>query len=159
LLVRERNTNTFNSLLADLGGGSNEHCSSPRYGTGRFESRHSAGKHPIVERRYRDRERFGKDHHYYTFSSVAYYTGEQELLLNGRWNNFEYGSNAPDVPDVFLDDEKLKVLWNSSQRYYLVAKADQVKRFDRLLGPENFEILTTSGGKILMTNQVIDRKL
>jgi 4-amino-4-deoxy-L-arabinose transferase-like glycosyltransferase len=99
------------------------------------------------------------DHHYYTFSSVAYYTGEQELLLNGRWNNFEYGSNAPDVPDVFLDDEKLKVIWNSSQRYYLVAKADQVKRFDRLLGPENFEILSTSGGKILMTNRVIDRKL
>jgi hypothetical protein len=63
------------------------------------------------------------------------------------------------VPDVFLDDEKLKVIWNSSQRYYLVAKADQVKRFDRLLGPENFEILSTSGGKILMTNRVIDRKL
>ena len=97
--------------------------------------------------------------HYYTFSSVAYYTGEQERLLNGRWNNFEYGSNAPDVPDVFLDDEKLKVLWSGSQRYYLVAKADQVKRIDRLLGPANFEILSTSGGKILMTNQVTDLKL
>jgi hypothetical protein len=99
------------------------------------------------------------DHHYYTFSSVAYYTGETELLLNGRWNNFEYGSNAPNVPDVFLDDLKLKALWNRSQRYYLVANADQVKRFDQLLGPSNFEIISNSGGKMLMTNQVINCKL
>jgi 4-amino-4-deoxy-L-arabinose transferase-like glycosyltransferase len=98
------------------------------------------------------------DHHYYTFSSVAFYTGETELLLNGRWNNFEYGSNAPNVPDVFLDDAKLKALWNRSQRYYLVAKADQVKRFDQLLGPSNFEIIKASGGKILMTNQVINSR-
>jgi hypothetical protein len=44
------------------------------------------------------------DHHYYTFSSIAFYTGHQELLLNGRWNNFEYGSNAPRAPYVFIDD-------------------------------------------------------
>jgi hypothetical protein len=98
-------------------------------------------------------------HHYYTFSSVAYYTGEQERLLNGRWNNFEYGSNAPNVPDMFLDDLKLKAIWNRSQRYYLVAKADQVKRFDQLLRPSNYEIIRTNGGKILMTNQVINCKL
>jgi hypothetical protein len=81
-----------------------------------------------------------------------------KVEFRGRWNNFEYGSNAPNVPDVFLDDAKLKALWNRSQRYYLVAKADQVKRFDQLLGPSNFEIIKTSGGKILMTNQVINCK-
>jgi hypothetical protein len=42
------------------------------------------------------------DHHYYTFSSIAFYTGRPELLLNGRWNNFEYGSNAPGTPNVFI---------------------------------------------------------
>src|ERR1700684_2691497 len=35
------------------------------------------------------------DRHYYTFSSIAFYTGRQELLLNGRWSNLEYGSHAP----------------------------------------------------------------
>jgi 4-amino-4-deoxy-L-arabinose transferase-like glycosyltransferase len=93
------------------------------------------------------------DHHYYTFSSIAFYTGEPELLLNGRWNNFEYGSNAPNVPDVFIDDAKLAAMWSQPQRYYLVAKADQLPRFDNLLGRANLEILGSSGGKVLLTNQ------
>jgi 4-amino-4-deoxy-L-arabinose transferase-like glycosyltransferase len=92
------------------------------------------------------------DHHYYWFSSIPFYTGESELLLNGRWNNLEYGSNAPGVPDVFIDDAKLATLWPGPQRYYLVARADQLLRFDDLLGRGNFQIMDTSGGKILITN-------
>jgi 4-amino-4-deoxy-L-arabinose transferase-like glycosyltransferase len=92
------------------------------------------------------------DHHYYTFSSIAFYTGHQELLLNGRWNNFEYGSNAPSTPPVFIDDPELKALWFQQQRYYLVAKADQLPRFDKLLGHSNFQIMDTSGDKVLITN-------
>jgi 4-amino-4-deoxy-L-arabinose transferase-like glycosyltransferase len=95
------------------------------------------------------------DHHYYTFSSIAFYTGRPELLLNGRWNNFEYGSHAPDAPPVFLDDQQLHTLWSHPQRYYLVAKADQLPRFDNLLGAANFRILKTSGGKVLLTNKLI----
>ena len=92
------------------------------------------------------------DHHYYTFSSIAFYTDRPELLLNGRWNNFEYGSNAPGAPDVFIDDEKLKSLWSKHQRFYLVAKADQLPRFYRLLGPGNVEVMERTGGKVLLTN-------
>ncbi len=39
------------------------------------------------------------DHHYYTFSSVFFYTGRTALLLNGRVNNLIYGSYAPGAPD------------------------------------------------------------
>ena len=92
------------------------------------------------------------DHHYYTFSSIAFYTGQPELLLNGRWNNFEYGSNAPGVPDVFIDDSKLRALWPGPGRFYLVAKADQLSRFENLLGSGHFQIMDTSGGKILLAN-------
>ena len=92
------------------------------------------------------------DHHYYTFSSIAFYTGQPELLLNGRWNNFEYGSNAPGVPDVFIDDGKLRALWPRPERFYLVAKADQLRRFEKLLGSGHFQIMDTSGGKILLAN-------
>ena len=74
------------------------------------------------------------------------------LLLNGRWNNLEYGSNAPGAPDVFLDDGKLKEIWSEPQRYYLVARANQAQRFNDLLGERNIEILGRSGGKLLMTN-------
>jgi len=92
------------------------------------------------------------DHHYYTFSSIAFYTGEPELLLNGRWNNFEYGSNAPGVPDVFIDDGKLRALWFQPRRYYLIAKSDQLRRFGDLLGSGNFQIMAASGSKVLLAN-------
>jgi 4-amino-4-deoxy-L-arabinose transferase-like glycosyltransferase len=92
------------------------------------------------------------DHHYYTFSSIAFYTGQPELLLNGRWNNFEYGSNAPGVPDVFIDDARLKTLWFQPRRYYLIAKADQLLRFDDLLGRGSFQVMRESGGKMLLSN-------
>jgi hypothetical protein len=48
------------------------------------------------------------DHHYYTFSSIFFYTGRTALLRNGRFNNLEYGSYAPGVPDVFIDDLQFK---------------------------------------------------
>jgi hypothetical protein len=92
------------------------------------------------------------DHSYYWFSSIPFYTNRPVLLLNGRWNNLEYGSNAPGAPDVFLDDGRLKEIWSQPQRYYLVARANQTQRFNDLLGERNIEILGRSGGKLLMTN-------
>ena len=91
------------------------------------------------------------DHNYYWFSSIPFYTGRTELLLNGRWNNLEYGSNAPDAPDVFIDDHQLQALW-SHQRYYLVAKSDQEMRFAKLLGEGSFETLIEAVA-ILLTNR------
>ena len=51
------------------------------------------------------------DEQYYTFSSVVFYAesyhGERVLLLNGRVNNLEYGSYAPNSPQgVFIDDQE-----------------------------------------------------
>ncbi len=48
------------------------------------------------------------DHHYYTFSSIFFYTNRSALLLNGRFNNLEYGSYAPGAPNVFIDDAQWK---------------------------------------------------
>ena len=62
------------------------------------------------------------DSQYYTFSSVAFYTNRPELLLNGRWNNLEYGSYAPGSPRVFISDPEFKELWLNPARYYLVTK-------------------------------------
>jgi len=92
------------------------------------------------------------DHHYYSFSSVIFYTNQDPLLLNGKFNNLEYGAAAPGVPDVFIDDGRLKELWFQPQRYYLVATLDQLPRFDILLGMKNFQIMGTSGGKVLLSN-------
>ena len=41
------------------------------------------------------------DHHYYTFSSIFFYTGQTALLLNGRTNNLVYGSLRAGRPRRF----------------------------------------------------------
>jgi Dolichyl-phosphate-mannose-protein mannosyltransferase len=92
------------------------------------------------------------DDQYYTFSSVSFYTGKRVLLLNGRVNNLEYGSNAPDAPQVFISDSDLRHLWRGSERYYLLAEAPAVQRFVGILGTNHLHVIAESGGKYLFTN-------
>jgi len=92
------------------------------------------------------------DHHYYTFSSVVFYTGVDPLLLNGKFNNLEYGAAAPDAPPVFLTDSQFVGLWKSNDRYYLVGTNKAILRAASLVGPAPIEIVATSGGKSLITN-------
>jgi 4-amino-4-deoxy-L-arabinose transferase-like glycosyltransferase len=93
------------------------------------------------------------DHEYYAFSSVFFYTNREALLLNGRVNNLEYGSNVPEAPDVFIKDPNLPRLWNSSERCYLVTFQDEVPRLERLVGAGNLNTVISRGGKVLLTNQ------
>ena len=98
------------------------------------------------------------DDQYYTFSSVVFYAeayhGQRALLLNGRVNNLEYGSNAPGAPqDVFIDDAQFRGRWLSAQRYYLCAEKPKVQRFEKLVGRERLHVLMESGGKFLFSNQ------
>jgi 4-amino-4-deoxy-L-arabinose transferase-like glycosyltransferase len=92
------------------------------------------------------------DEHYYIFSSMVYYTSQQALLLNGCWANFEYGSNAPGAPQVFIDDKGLQSLWSEPQRYYLITEESQIARFERLLGPSAY-VVQAAGGKTLLSNR------
>jgi hypothetical protein len=89
---------------------------------------------------------------YYEFSSVWFYTNRNLLILNGRYNNLEYGSYAPGAPQVFIDDVRVKTLWQQPERYYLVAEAGQVTKLANLLGAEQLNPVAQSGGKIVVTN-------
>ncbi len=94
------------------------------------------------------------DDQYYTWSSVIFYTNRRALLLNGRVNNLEYGSNAPDAPqDVFINDNDFARLWPSSDRYYVVAEKPAVARLEKLAGPGALHTVAESGGKFLFTNR------
>jgi 4-amino-4-deoxy-L-arabinose transferase-like glycosyltransferase len=95
------------------------------------------------------------DHHYYTFSSVAFYTGTDPLLLNGKFNNLEYGAAAPGAPAVFPNDSEFIALWNSNQRYYLVGTNKAIRRVASLVGAERIQTVALSGGKALVTNRPI----
>ena len=99
------------------------------------------------------------DHHYYTFSSVFFYTNRTALLRNGRFNNLEYGAAAPGVPDVFIDDSQFTNLWLKPERSYIVANQNVVPRLESLVGVEHLTLVAASGGKVLMTNSPVGTSL
>ncbi len=90
---------------------------------------------------------------YYTFSSVFFYADTDALLLNGRVNNLEYGSNAPGAPDVFISDDDLKRLWHSSELWYLVARKQAVPHLESVVKPGALNLVRESGGKLLFSNR------
>jgi hypothetical protein len=92
------------------------------------------------------------DHHYYTFSSVFFYTNRTALLLNGRFNNLVYGSYAPGAADVFIDDMQFRTLWLGSERYYIVIEGPSVPRLEALVGKPQLHVVAASGGKVLFVN-------
>jgi hypothetical protein len=96
------------------------------------------------------------DHHYYTFSSIFFYTNREALLLNGRFNNLVYGSYAPGAPDIFLDDARWQKLWLGSERYYIVASGTARARLEKLVGADRLHTLAESGGKQILCNQPVE---
>jgi hypothetical protein len=95
------------------------------------------------------------NHHYYTFSSIFFYTGRSALLLNGRFMNLEYGALAPGAPDVFLDDVRFRELWTQPERAYIVASESAVPRLAGLVGRERLIVVAARGGKVVLTNQAL----
>ena len=91
--------------------------------------------------------------HYYPFSSVFFYTNRTALLLNGRTKNLEYGAFAPGAPDVFIDEEQFKNRWLAPALCYLVARESLMGRLVDLVGAQKLNIVTESGGKLLLVNQ------
>ena len=95
------------------------------------------------------------DHHYYSFSSVFFYTNRTALLLNGRFNNLVYGSYAPGAPNIFIDDAEWKARWLKPDRYYLVITEKAAGRLNDLVEPGMLTIVARSGGKLLLTNHPV----
>jgi 4-amino-4-deoxy-L-arabinose transferase-like glycosyltransferase len=96
------------------------------------------------------------NHHYFTFSSVFFYTNRSALLLNGRFHNLEYGAYAPGVPDVFIGDADFKNLWAKPERYYLLATGAAVGRVQEFMGSSQLALVAESGGKYLFTNHPLE---
>ncbi len=95
--------------------------------------------------------------HYYTFSSVPFYTNTNPLLLNGKRQNLDYGAAAPGAPPVFLTDSDFAALWTSPDRYYFVGSQKEVNRLEALIGAEHFATVLSNGGKLLLCNVVPSR--
>jgi 4-amino-4-deoxy-L-arabinose transferase-like glycosyltransferase len=95
---------------------------------------------------------------YYAFSSVFFYANTDAYLLNGRINNLEYGSNAPDAPHVFIGDSDLKRMWSEQRRYYLLVEHEFMPDIERVIA-RNYVVVAESGGKYLLTNKPLSEPL
>ncbi len=90
---------------------------------------------------------------YYAFSSVFFYTNRSALLLNGRFDNLEYGSNAPNAPKVFIDDDGFAERWQSKNRYYLLTYGEDLPHLQALVGKDNLHVMKENSGNYLLGNQ------
>ena len=90
---------------------------------------------------------------YYAFSSVFFYTNRSALLLNGRVNNLEYGSYAPNAPQVFIDDAGFLERWRSGERFYLLAYGSDLPQLQALAGKDSLHVVAQSGGNFLFCNR------
>ncbi len=89
------------------------------------------------------------DHHYYTFSSIFFYTNRDALLLNGRFNNLVYGSYAPGAPNVFIDDAAMENTVAAAGALLLVITETAAERLKKLVEPKLLTVVAQSGGKLL----------
>ncbi len=92
---------------------------------------------------------------YYAFSTVFFYANRTALLLNGRNNNLEYGSYAPDAPDVFIDDDRFAALWRGKPRWYLLAYGTELPHLQQVVGTDSLHVVAENAGNYLFTNHEI----
>lgn len=97
------------------------------------------------------------DHHYYTYSSVFFYTNRMAFLLNGRFHNLIYGSYAPGAADVFLNDTQFRDRWRTDERYYFVVDEPGLERIMPTVPEIRANVVVWSGGKYVLTNHPLEK--
>ncbi len=80
------------------------------------------------------------------------------LILNGRRNNLEYGSYAPDAPHVFIGDGEFVDRWRSNDRWYVASEDEKVAHLRALVGEDQLHPIGASGGKTIYVNRLFPAK-
>ena len=66
--------------------------------------------------------------------------------------NLEYGSYAPDVPPVFINDDDFSRLWSQPERWYLALTDDDLPHVQKIVAPDHLHRIAAVGGKSLFSN-------
>jgi len=93
------------------------------------------------------------DDPYYEMSGIFFYTNRSALILNGRKNNLEYGSYAPDAPKVFIGDAEFVERWQGPERWYVASEDEKRQPLRDLVGADAMHRVASSGGKTLYVNR------
>ena len=88
-------------------------------------------------------------------STIAYYTGIQVRILNGRSANLWYSSQFPDAPQIFDDNRSFQLLWNGPQRVFLWTESEKQAAALQGIDPATVYVLAKSGGKLILTNRPV----
>jgi 4-amino-4-deoxy-L-arabinose transferase-like glycosyltransferase len=86
-------------------------------------------------------------------SSVGFYTGRRLLIWNGRYNNLLPGSQYPDAPLIFFQDEEFLPVWNGAKRVFLFVPAEKRTDAEKWLPKSGTYLIAESGGKAAYCNQ------
>lgn len=81
-------------------------------------------------------------------SSLNFYLQRQVLLVNGRSTSLLWGSNYPDAPHIFLNDQDLLRAWQSPHRVFLFVPSEKKEKVDALLGASAYPFASVSGKTI-----------
>ncbi|MGA2714123.1 MAG: glycosyltransferase family 39 protein [Bryobacteraceae bacterium] len=92
---------------------------------------------------------------YNSLSSIFFYHEDKTLILNGRYFVLEYGSYAPDAPNVFIEDKDFLQVWARPARYYLVTTDRRAARIKTLAKNLPLFEIASSGGKVILSNQAV----
>ena len=87
-------------------------------------------------------------------SSIPFYTHRPVLMVNGRVAAMLWGSNYPDAPHIFLNDQDLLARWGTGPRIFLFVPIDHRAHVASLLGHRGY-LLQELAGKALYTDRPI----
>jgi len=95
---------------------------------------------------------------YETGSSIAFYTNEQILLLNGRVTGMAFGSTYPDAPKIFLEAEDVRRLWQGNDRVFFFTEDSKKEKALKVVEGLPVYSLADRGGKSVVTNKPLREK-
>ena len=84
-------------------------------------------------------------------SSLLFYLKRPIDLVNGRTTSMWFGSQFPDAPHIFLNENDLKQAWSGPNRVFLFVPPQNVKKVDGIL-PQHYQIAEASG-KVVYSNR------
>lgn len=106
-----------------------------------------------IQKRWEPGARIVFNGEYETGSSIAFYTDEEILLLNGRMTGMAFGSTYADAPKVFLDAADVRRLWQGEKRIFLFSEEQGKETALKAIEGLPLYALASRGGKSIMTNK------
>ncbi|MGE0133068.1 MAG: ArnT family glycosyltransferase [Blastocatellales bacterium] len=90
---------------------------------------------------------------YETGSSIAFYTNEQVMLLNGRVTGMAFGSTYPDAPKIFLEAGDVRRLWQGGDRVFFFTEDSKKDKALKVIEGLPVYPLADRGGKSVLMNK------